>query len=113
MKLTVEQVAVGEMVSRVGELVRLLAEINRVAVKDHGIGIDPADRERIFESFRQVEEGTNRRFGGAGLGLSITKHLVELHEGRIWVESEPGQGSTFWVELPRRPRTDSTEKAKH
>jgi len=71
------------------------------AVKDRGIGIDPKDHERIFESFRQVEEGTNRRFGGTGLGLSIAKNLVELHEGRIWVQSALGQGSTFYVELPR------------
>ncbi len=70
-------------------------------VKDRGIGIAPADRERIFESFRQADEGTNRRFGGAGLGLSIAKSLVELHGGKIWVESELGRGSSFFVQLPR------------
>jgi len=73
------------------------------SIADHGIGIAKADQERIFEPFRQVEEGTNRRFGGAGLGLSIVESLVELHDGHIWVESSPGQGSTFHVELPGEP----------
>ena len=78
-------------------------------VKDSGIGIAREHHELIFESFRQVDEGETRDYGGTGLGLSVARSLVELHGGRIWVESELGQGSTFYVELPRRA---DAEKSK-
>ena len=70
-------------------------------VRDQGIGIDRKDLAIVFESFRQVDNGMSRRFGGAGLGLAICKQLVELHGGVIWVESDKGQGSSFFVCLPR------------
>ena len=72
-----------------------------IHVRDRGIGIAPADQQRIFEKFTQLESGQTRRFGGTGLGLAISKRLVELHGGRIWLDSELGVGTTFHVRLPR------------
>jgi PAS domain S-box-containing protein len=70
----------------------------RCEVRDTGPGIDPADHRRIFEPFSQLAAG--RRARGAGLGLAIAKAIVEAHGGEIGVESQPGQGSTFWIRLP-------------
>ena len=71
-----------------------------LAVEDRGIGIDPADRELIFEAFRQVDGTASREFQGAGLGLAIVKRFVELHAGTVTLDSAVGQGSTFTVHLP-------------
>lgn len=73
------------------------------SVHDTGIGIPREKLQMIFESFRQVNGGQTQRGGGAGLGLAISRGLVELMGGAIWVESEPGQGSTFFFSLPLRP----------
>jgi signal transduction histidine kinase len=73
----------------------------RVSVADTGPGIPPEDHERIFGEFRQGEAGLARR-EGTGLGLALSKRLVVLHGGRIWVDSEPGEGSTFVFTLPAR-----------
>lgn len=74
----------------------------QVSVSDTGIGI-PADQlERIFDRFYQVDSSATRSYRGAGLGLTICKHIVEYHGGRIWVESEPGKGSTFHFVLPKQ-----------
>ena len=83
------------------------ADSCEIHVRDRGIGIAPADQQRIFEDFSPLESGPTRRFAGAGLGLSISKRLVELHGGRIWVESELGTGSTFHVRLPKAGPTPS------
>ncbi|MGH2490654.1 MAG: GAF domain-containing protein [Candidatus Limnocylindria bacterium] len=72
----------------------------RVEVRDNGIGIADADQARIFEEFQQV--GRERSREGTGLGLTLTKRFVELHGGRIWLESAPGRGSTFAFTLPLR-----------
>jgi signal transduction histidine kinase len=64
-------------------------------VKDTGIGIKPENKEIIFNRFRQVEDSFTRRFGGVGIGLSISKSLIELLGGNIWVESVPDKGSIF------------------
>jgi len=74
----------------------------RVAVADTGPGIAPEDQAKIFEEFQQVDSSSTRKKGGTGLGLSIAKRIVEMHRGRIWVESSPGKGSTFCFTLPVR-----------
>jgi signal transduction histidine kinase/CheY-like chemotaxis protein len=71
-----------------------------VAISDRGIGIDPHDRDLIFEAFRQVDGSASREFQGAGLGLALVRRFVEMHHGRVSVESALGQGSTFTVRLP-------------
>jgi two-component system, NtrC family, sensor kinase len=71
-----------------------------ISVTDTGIGIAPADQAAIFEEFRQVGSDETRKQEGTGLGLTLAKKFVELHGGRIWVESEPGRGSTFTFTLP-------------
>jgi len=73
-----------------------------VAVSDTGPGIAPADQERIFEEFHQVDSSSTRTKGGTGLGLAIAKRIIQMHGGRIWVESSPGRGSTFSFTLPVR-----------
>ena len=69
-------------------------------VSDTGIGIAPEEQENIFETFRQVDGSLTRVAQGSGLGLTIARKFVEMHGGRIWVESEPGKGSTFRFSIP-------------
>jgi signal transduction histidine kinase len=71
-------------------------------VTDTGIGISRDELGMVFDEFRQADAAVTREFGGTGLGLSITKRFIEMHGGRIWVESEPGEGSTFWFAVPLR-----------
>jgi signal transduction histidine kinase len=79
----------------------------RIAISDTGIGIAPENHDRIFEKFQQVGEVLTDKPKGTGLGLSICREIVEHHQGRIWVESELGHGSTFVVMLPLAPAEES------
>ncbi len=80
-----------------------------ISVRDQGIGISKDKFEKIFERFSQIDSSVTRRFGGSGLGLTISKKLVELMEGRIWVDSQVGQGSVFYftAHLPRQEKVPS------
>jgi signal transduction histidine kinase/CheY-like chemotaxis protein len=80
-----------------------------VTVADTGVGIAPADQARVFEEFQQVGDDEGRR-AGTGLGLALTRRLVEAHEGTITLESAPGQGSTFTVRLPAAPVIRTVEE---
>ncbi len=83
-----------QLISRAGD-----QQIIQFTVADTGIGIPPEKQARIFDAFTQVDGSTARRFGGTGLGLTICRKLVELHGGRIWVESTVGQGSRFHFQM--------------
>ena len=76
----------------------------QVSVLDTGVGIPPEQREKIFEAFYQVHSGTTDKTPGTGLGLTLVRQMVELHGGRVWVESEgEGKGSAFRFTLPLQP----------
>jgi signal transduction histidine kinase len=84
--------------------VAIKAEANNgsfhVSVRDTGPGISSADQARLFQEFQQADNAITKKEGGTGLGLAISKRIIEMHGGRIWVESQPGQGSTFTFTLP-------------
>ena len=82
----------------------------QVSVSDNGIGIPINDIPHVFDRFFQVESHLTRHHTGMGLGLSVAKSMIEMHGGRIWVESEEGKGSTFSFLLPLRPKTKSARK---
>lgn len=82
----------------------------QICVADQGIGICEADQDIIFEDFRQAQGNVTRSFGGTGLGLALAKRIVELHGGRIWVESKPGEGSQFFFTLPLKPALVQAEE---
>jgi signal transduction histidine kinase len=88
---------------RVDVVAQMTADGVEVAVSDNGPGIAPEDQEAIFEEFRQARVPEGRHPGGTGLGLPLARRLVELHGGRLWVESSLGEGATFRFTLPTQP----------
>ena len=72
-----------------------------VAVEDHGIGIEKANMPRIFDRFYHLEKSGEDLFGGIGLGLAITRQVIEQHHGKLEVDSTPGKGSTFTISLKK------------
>ena len=76
----------------------------QVSVRDTGIGIAPEDQPRVFEEFQQVGKPSDRSREGTGLGLTLAKRFVELHGGRMWLESEVGKGTTFTFAIPTDTR---------
>jgi len=88
-----------------GGLIKVGGEVDRnstirLYVSDEGIGIPPAEQEQIFERFHRVDNRLARQTPGTGLGLFLVRAVIEAHRGKVWVDSMPGQGSMFWVELP-------------
>ncbi len=75
-------------------------ELAQISVTDTGIGISPEAVKKLFQPFVQADSSTSRKYGGTGLGLSLVKRFVELHGGKVWVESEPDRGSTFMFTMP-------------
>jgi signal transduction histidine kinase len=88
-----------------GEVVITAGEADgafRLSVRDTGPGISAADQAKLFQEFQQADNAITRNKGGTGLGLAISKRIVEMHGGKIWLESQVGQGSTFSFTVPVR-----------
>jgi PAS domain S-box-containing protein len=90
----------------------LADEFARISVIDTGIGIKPDDQELVFAEFQQIDSKVSRAYEGTGLGLPLTRKFVEMHGGKIWVESELGKGSTFTFTIPLKPARIGTGGAK-
>jgi CheY-like chemotaxis protein len=97
----------GRFTARGGVHIRAWREKNDllVSVADTGPGIPAEDMDKLFQPFQQVDGSIHRRYGGTGLGLCISKRFIELHGGKIWVESEEGVGTTFFFRIPVAPST--------
>ena len=85
------------------------ADYLRTDVKDNGIGISPENHKIIFEKFQQVKDASKGRPVGTGVGLTITRRIIDFHRGKIWVQSELGKGATFSFRLPLAEFSDSED----
>jgi two-component system phosphate regulon sensor histidine kinase PhoR len=83
-----------------------------LSVNDQGLGISSSEQEKIFEKFYRGNNATSRNIRGSGIGLSITKHVAEMHGGRILLESSPGKGSTFTMRIPIRKAPEAEDRQK-
>ena len=102
----------GEIVVSVTTTANAVGEFElRFAVRDTGIGIPEEKRDRLFKAFNQADSSTYKMHGGTGLGLVTSRQLAELMNGRLWFESEPNRGSTFFFTLPLKPVTNSVPPA--
>lgn len=88
-------------------------QLVRIGVRDTGEGMTPQQCSNVFSPFTQAESSTTRRFGGTGLGLTISVHLVEMMKGEVKVESEEGQGSSFWLQIPQAVISHQTRDVPH
>jgi signal transduction histidine kinase len=84
-------------------------DVVQLFVKDTGPGIAPDDLPHLFQKFYRVDNSSTRTIGGTGLGLFISRKIIELYHGRVWVESTVGQGSTFYINLPRLSSAKAAE----
>jgi signal transduction histidine kinase len=89
-----------------------LQDFIEIFVEDTGIGIKPADIQKLFKEFTQLESAYTKKHEGTGLGLALTRRLVELHGGKIWVESEYGKGSRFTFMIPLKRSIDTRKQAE-
>jgi signal transduction histidine kinase len=93
--------------------VKKINENIEISVKDTGIGIKPEDIQKLFKEFTQLESVYTKKYGGTGLGLALSKKLIELHGGKIWVESEYGRGSKFTFTVPVSKIKKALRKQKY
>ena len=86
------------------------AEVVQLYVRDTGMGIAPEDIPHLFQKFYRIDNSDTRTIGGTGLGLFLSRMIIEQSNGKIWVTSEPGKGSTFYINLPRLSTTEATSR---
>ena len=84
---------------------RRINDMAQVLIIDTGIGISKKDQKKLFQPFMQADASASRQFEGTGLGLALTKRFVEMHGGKVWIESELNRGSTFTFTIPVQPET--------